>query len=217
MRTVKTTCRGQQIPEMVRSGKLLTSLEAGEQFPAADHFRYLLTAARRLDCSHSHLSTVRQCADLLQPIESLFRESSRGFLRDKGVRRCFFFLLNEAEITIFALHRALEMAKDGSRELCLDQAPELPETVGSYSLAVKHLRDSYEHIDARAMGRLSGKRGDSGDEALDVFWSARDLLAQRRWKYQDWCLGIDEEATSLMIALGDHLRALWMAALDANA
>lgn len=192
---------------------MLASVMSGGAMPPAYAFRYLITAGRRLDGAHVLLERTRALVDELKPINDKNQAgAARGFFDDPPIRQRFFQMVNEAEMTIIALHRAMKMAERASMELRLAEVPLLPEGVQRSSKAIKTIRDSYEHIDDRAMGRV-GHGGKTSEEALAAIMQAREgLLGERRWKYLDCSVGIDAEVTTLMVGLRNYLWKLWVIA-----
>ncbi len=189
---------------------ILASAVGGGTMPPADAFRYLMTAGRRLDGAHVLLERTRSLVDELKPIDDQYRrDATQGFFDDQRMRQHFFQMVNEAEMTVIALHRAIKMVERASRDLQLAEAPPLPEEVQACSEAIKTIRDSYEHIDDRVMGKVN-RRGKTSAEAYAATMQAREgLLGERRWKYLHCSVGIDAEATTLMVELRDHLWKLW--------
>lgn len=196
---------------------MLATMVGGGLMPPPVAFRYLMTAGRRLDGAHVQLERTRTLVDVLKPVDERYRaESTRGFFDDQRVRLDFFQMLNEAEMTLIALNRALKMAELAPEELRLAEAPPMPEEVDKRSKAIAELRNAYEHIDDRLMERLN-RAGKLGAEALGATMLAREgLLGERRWKYRQWSIGIDDEMTTVMVGLRDYLWTLWTLASGAT-
>jgi hypothetical protein len=190
---------------------MLSSVEHGGAMPPAERFRYLMTAGRKLDGSHLQLERTRQLIDVLKPLHDWYSHNgARGFLRDKAVRDVFFLLVHESELTLITLYRAMTMIRLACRRLGLPDGPPVPVGILERSETVAELRHAFEHIDDRLQGKRSAKQGDVGEDALGATMLVREgLLGERRWKYRDWSLGVDAEATDLMRSLADYLRAIW--------
>ena len=158
--------------------------------PPVEIQRLLFTAQRRCDTAHRQFTRVRQQLDAWGP---------SGPNLQPGV-----FLIGDAELAVIALHGAFE---------CLGKVRErLPKPVGHWpgqlqrkKESVTQLRDAYVHIDARALGR--GKKGPSQD-ALQAF-IFEPLMSTRTLTYASWTLGIDKEATDLLLALTQYIQELW--------
>lgn len=90
-------------------------------------------------------------------------------------------------------------------------SPPFPNLVQGKRETVKRPRDAFEHIDERAHGRIEGGAHDVA-EAHTVFtnnWYGVALADTREIAYRGWKLGIDGEATELLVALRTYLRAVW--------
>ena len=104
-------------------------------------FLYLYALARRLDAAHAAWELAMR-----------EREDARG--EGAIVQRIGFFrALSEAEVTIIALHRAMKMLLqfDGVFPLGL----EIPDSIRKLEPMVKDMRDAFEHIDERALGKIN--------------------------------------------------------------
>jgi len=197
---------------------MMLASTVGGTMPPASAFRYLMTAGRRLDGAHVLVERTRSLVDVLKPIDDQYRErSARGFFGDQRTRQDFFQMVNEAEMALIALNRSLKMAERASQKLQLPGASAMSEEVSVHSEAIAHLRNAYEHIDERIMGRLN-RAGKADAEALGATMLAREgLLGERRWKYRQWSFGIDDEATTVMVALRNYLWGLWIIASESGA
>ena len=117
-------------------------------------FLYLYALARRLDAAHAAWELAMR-----------ERENARG----EGAiaqRIGLFRALSEAEVTIIALHRAMNMLQQFDGVFPLDL--EIPDRIRKLEPIVKDMRDAFEHIDERAQGKIN-IRGQMDAEALTIF------------------------------------------------
>jgi hypothetical protein len=116
--------------------------------------RYLLAAARRLDAA----------ARLLAQLEELRTQLNRTDLAGPAWRRALFELVGTVELAVVALGRVVDMASKAA-ELIGTEVP-LPPSVAAKKRTVTEIRNAYEHIEDRALGRVWGA---PNPQALTIF------------------------------------------------
>ena len=127
------------------------------QIPPHDHkseefVRYILAAARRLDMAHS------QCNSVLRFLDDPTDE--KGF----PAREAFFDAYGHAELMCVALGRAVRMITGARKNISARAA--VPLEVDKIEEAISAIRNAFEHIDERAVGKA---RGESPADAISVF------------------------------------------------
>ena len=160
-------------------------------------FLYLFALARRLDAAHAAW-------------ELAMREREKA--RSEGViaqRIGFFRALSEAEVTIIALHRAMNMLLrfDGVFPLGL----EIPDRIRNLEPMVKDMRDAFEHIDERAQGKIN-VRGQMDAEALTIF-DQPDFIGSSLLHYRGKDLRFHEDVLAALLSC----RQLVLKAIDLRA
>ena len=143
---------------------------------------YLLAAARRLDAAHAH------CSGALRGLTDL--PNQLGF----RAREAMFDALGDAESMCVALSRAILMIAR-ARAMILAPAA-VPEEVSSIKHAVLAIRDAFEHIDERAVGKA--RREDPSD-AMSVF-DQSDFFTSGVLRYTGHSLDIRGEVIPALIA-----------------
>ncbi|MDP9343944.1 MAG: hypothetical protein M3Q23_18005 [Actinomycetota bacterium] len=156
--------------------------------PPHPNWRYLLTAARCLDGAHRQFELLRE--DLERYTPSVARAMD---------------LVNEAELAIMALHRALTMAQSVSTRVGISRP--MPARIARRARGIKELRDSFAHIDERAAGMRRG-RADPRD-VMRLYRGGAALLDTRTVRFGRWSLCVDKPATDLMVEVRGYLRAAW--------
>jgi hypothetical protein len=78
----------------------------------------------------------------------------------------------------------------------------------------KEIRDAFEHIDERA---FKLRRRVEDPAALTVFEFQGLLFRERRLRYHQSSLGIDQEVTQLIIATRDYVVKAWTELCESNA
>ena len=113
--------------------------------PPEDQFRLVLAAARRLDTAHRQLQRVREGL----AAEHLGVGSPLG-------RRQILEVVGDAETAMVALNKALRIALTipGSFRVNVGVPREISQRAGF----VERMRDHYEHIEARAVGKIKDRR-----------------------------------------------------------
>lgn len=135
---------------------------------SGDFRRYMLAAARRLD----------QAQNLFERIEVLREENPVGA---PAVRRAVFELVGATELAVVSLGRAVDMcvqARDA-----LGAIVEIPSAISTRQRAVREIRNAYEHIEDRALGKV---RNSPHPDALTIFDHERvageGVIAYGRWE-----------------------------------
>ena len=162
--------------------------------PPEDQFRLVLAPARRLDTAHRQLQRVREGL----AAEHLGVGSPLG-------RRQILEVVGDAETAMVALNKALRIALTipGSFRVNVGVPREISERAGF----VERMRDHYEHIEARAVGKIKDRKDPA--EAIKAF-DYGSLIERRKFSDGTESLGIDGEATELVVAVRDYLVAAWM-------
>ncbi len=153
--------------------------------PAYEHgYRYLLATARRLDAARTLLDQVRDLLDQEPP--------SVG----PALRSHLWRTVSTVEVTVVAFGRALDMSVQMKHLIGVASAPD-PEML-SLNRRITPLRNAYEHIEDRALGRVNRK---PDPEAVTVFdWTA--LFERQAMQY-----GGQEISLSELMTATDTLRA----------
>ena len=143
---------------------------------------YLLAAGRRLDKAHMH------CANALHVLTD--SPNDLGF----RAREAKFNALGDAESMCVALSRAVRMIARARETI---SAPTVvPEEVSAIENAVLAIRDAFEHIDERAVGKA---RRENSTDALSVF-DQSDFFASGVLRYAGHSLDVRREAIPALIA-----------------
>ena len=143
---------------------------------------YLLAASRRLDTAYTH------CANALRVLTD--PPNDVGF----RAREARFNALGDAESMCVALSRAVRM---------IARAPEtistpivVPEDVSAIEDALLAIRDAFEHIDERALGKA---RKENSTDALSVF-DQSDFFTAGVLRYAEHSLDVRREAVPALVA-----------------
>lgn len=167
--------------------------------PTAAAWRYVLSIARRLDTAHRQLERLRTATDYAS---SLLKGATGS---SPASREAAFAALGEAELFVIGLYRALRMAADLETHFTL--RAQTPTDFVDRIRDVKELRDAFEHIDDRAFERRHRKHDAA---ALTVFEFQPFLFRERKLRYHQSSLGIDADASELMIAIRDYVVRAWI-------
>ena len=159
--------------------------------PSIDQFRLVLAAARRLDTAHRQLGRVREG----------IADAGTG---SPFARRRLLDVVGDAEMAMIALNKAITIARSLSGKYRIGTA--IPRLLQERAAFVTRMRDHYEHIEDRAIGRT--KLGVDQQEAARAFEFAT-LVRDRSFSDGVESLGVDGEATELIIAVRDYLVACW--------
>jgi hypothetical protein len=158
---------------------------------APDDVRLLLAASRRLDASHRLLRLVRSGLDDLE----------QGQMGVYAQRVMTYETIGTVELAVVGLNRALQMTSQISRHV--GSTISVPSVVITKLPAIKALRNAYEHIEDRAMGRV---RGQPDSTALTVFDYER-LFHERVVAYGEHTLALGEESTQLCLEAREYLKS----------
>ena len=143
---------------------------------------YLLAAARRLDAAYVH------CSGALRPLTSPPEEM--GF----RAREAMFDSLGNAESMCVALSRAIRMIARARETISAPAA--VPREISAIEDAVLAIRDAFEHIDERAVGKA---RREDAVEAMSVF-DQSDFFTSGVLRYAGHSLDIRCEVMPALIA-----------------
>ncbi|MCP9276929.1 light-mediated development protein DET1 [Mycolicibacterium sp. CAU 1645] len=116
-----------------------------------DRPRYLLSAARRLDLAQT----------LFMRVEELRQSDPEGA---PAVRRALFELVGATELAVVSLSRAIDMCTKAGTDIGVTTA--VPSDITTRATAVIAIRNAYEHIEDRALGKVWGK---PDPNALTIF------------------------------------------------
>lgn len=144
-------------------------LSLGRPNASAARIRYLLSAARRLDTANLLLITV----------EEHRRDLTQNDLAAPAARRMLFELIGAVELVVVALGRALDMVRGAVQ--AIDAPAAVPEAIAESETAITAIRNAYEHIEDRALGKVRGK---PDPVALTIF-NHDQLLRHDRIVYGD--------------------------------
>lgn len=163
--------------------------------------RWLLASAHKCDIAHLQFERLR---DTIDEIEGSISEAGRA---SPPVRRRVHEATGDAQLAITALHRALELAgkigDSGVRWI------KRPATLRAAEEKVRQLRDVYEHPEGVLKGMIAGEPNPAKLGAMQY----AALFRERRLHGPAGDLGIDDEATQLLIELRSYLVAAWKAAM----
>lgn len=106
--------------------------------------RYLIAAARRLDAA---AGTWERVTSELPSVEELTATSSNPATRARVFR-----LVADVEVAVIALGRVVDMVERANKQI--STTVPVPEIVTKCSRDLKQIRDAFEHIDERALGRV---------------------------------------------------------------
>lgn len=151
----------------------------------------LLSVARRLDASHEGFSLLHSKLKELDTVEYGIRQRNLNF-EIRGL----------VEIAIVAMNRAFQMADQLGNHFSLSTP--FPTSVKHKLVAIKNMRDAYEHIDNRAFG-LVGQKPKPHPDALSVFNFER-LFQEGIATYGSYELDIYNEAIQLLIDTRQYLK-----------
>ena len=143
---------------------------------------YLLAAARRLDAAYAHCSgALRGLTD--HPNEAGFR-----------AREVMFDALGDAESRCVALSRAIRMIAQARATISAPAA--VPEEITAIEHAVLSIRNAFEHIDERAVGKA---RRETPSDAMSVFEQS-DFFTSGVLRYAGHSLEIRGDVIPALIA-----------------
>lgn len=151
--------------------------------------RFLLSAARRLDASYEAFSLTRSKLKELDAVEYGIRQ-----------RHLIFEIMGLVEMAIVAINRALQMALQIHKRYSVNV--HFPDSVRDKLPPLKKMRNAYEHIEDRALGRVNNK---PHIDALSVFNYER-LFEEGIATYSSYELDIHNETTQLLIDTRQYLK-----------
>ena len=159
-------------------------------------FLFIFALARRIDAAHALWALAIQA-----------RNKAR---EDAGIPRRlgFFNELAMAEVAIIALHRGINMVYSLINTFCLEL--DVPENVRKIRSAVEEIRHAFEHIDARAQGRV-GQSQKMHPDALSIF-NQPDFFESSVLRYKEHSLNFEEDVIAALLACREFI----MAAIDAR-
>ena len=150
--------------------------------PDQSIFYYLFAAARRLDSAHALcVSTIREFDN--PPDEPFIKSRSR-----------IFRALGNAELMCIALNRADRMIKDIAAKWLV--AATVPDEVDTILPALTAIRDAFEHIDERAMGKA---RHEQQMDALSIF-NQVEFVTSGILRYANFSLDLRSQVIPALIA-----------------
>ena len=146
-------------------------------------FLFFFALARRTDAAHSLWATAIQA-----------RDTAREELDSISARQAHFAALGAAEMTIIALGRCYRMVDDLIKKFCPGLS--VPDSVAETSAAVKAMRDAFEHIDERAVGKV--KIGELHPEALTIF-DQSDFVTSSILRYRQHQLNFESQVIQALV------------------
>ncbi|MBX3444884.1 MAG: hypothetical protein KF774_20960 [Planctomyces sp.] len=161
---------------------LWTWLALGAKGPAPARTLYILAAARRLDTANLLLATIEQHREDLK----------QNALTSPALRRAMFELIGAVELAVVALARALTMVR-GAAEAIGASTP-VPQMIVESAPAIRAIRDAYEHIEERALGKVRNKQ----DPATLTIFEYNELIDQDRITYGIHQLDLATEVPELL-------------------
>ena len=112
-----------------------------------------------------------------------------------------FALIGAVEMAIVALGRVVDMMMNARDAIAC--SIEIPEIVSSSSKALKKIRNAYEHIDDRALGK--GAWGKPDPQALTIF-DQTQLIAHDRILYGHDSLDLSDEVPRILAATREFFK-----------
>jgi hypothetical protein len=143
-------------------------------------FRFLFSSARRLDTAHS------LCAHVLEALT----DRPEPFIK---ARDRLFGALGDAELMCVALGRAIDMLQSMPARFSVPSC--LPDITPSVALALREIRNAFEHIEDRALGNVRGK---PHADALSIF-DQQDFIANGVLRYASHSLDLQADVLPLLI------------------
>lgn len=135
-------------------------LSLGMRDKSGRELLYVLAAARRLDAAAAAWTRVK---DGLEVIRTWPTDTANPAVRARS-----FALVADLELAMIALRRVIAMVMNA--EGCVGIRAAIPAVISVNSRHVKAIRDSFEHIDERALGSV---RGASSPDAASIFRQGR--------------------------------------------
>lgn len=160
-------------------------------FPSIEATRLLMAGARRLDSGHLQIERVRKGIEDMRP------EGSVGFREDVHQ------IVGDAEAAVVALSKALNIAGSLSGRYGVQLT--IPAVLVEQRPLLLRLRDHYEHIDERALGRVKNVASADAENAFEF----PALFLDRKLTDGTDALDVDAEATGLCLAARGYLLGAW--------
>ena len=168
---------------------------------SADKQRYLLSAARRLDRSQTLFERVGELRDQLQ------NDPPEGA---PALRSAAFDLIGTTEMAIVALNRAMTMCVDAQAKI--GTTVTVPADITLWYKGVETIRDSYEHIDERAVGEV---RNNPNVEAHSIF-DHDQIVSNGVISYCGYYLDLAADVPGFITAVRQFLKDAAAEALPSN-
>jgi hypothetical protein len=152
--------------------------------------RYVLAAARRLDTANLLLIEVQTRIDAL----------NQAGIAGPAIRLNLFEMVGTVEQAVIALGRALDMVMKTNQ--VIGRRVPVPKQLSRASTKVTAIRNAYEHIEDRAVGKVRGK---PDPDALTIFdW--RRLITEQVVVYGTQELDLAAEAPALIAAMRQYFK-----------
>jgi hypothetical protein len=156
-------------------------------------FRFLLAASRRFDTAHS----------LYTQVEAALGSISGPYPHQ---REQAFAALGLSEVLCVSLSRAVDILQKIPAQFSINLP--LPATIAGKALALRDIRNAFEHIEERALGNVWGK---PDADALSIF-DQTDLLTRAVLTYASYSLALRSEVLPMLV---DARRAAFETAAQA--
>jgi len=143
-------------------------------------FRFLLAASRRLDTAHTLYTQVNVTLGSFSGSYPHQREQA-------------FAALGLSEVLCVSLSRAVDMLQKIPAQFSINLP--LPPTITAKALALRDIRNAFEHIEERALGNVWGK---PDADALSIF-DQTDLLTRGVLTYASHSLDLRSEVLPMLL------------------
>ena len=167
----------------VVSNTVWTWLQVGPS-PDPTLFRFLFSAARRLDTAHDLYVNV---------INEMEGRTDEPFIK---TRARIFKALGYAELMCVALHRATRMIKAIPSKFSVSVV--VPNTVNAIYTPLKAIRNALEHIEKRAF-KIVNYRGDHHADALTIF-DQSDFFSSGVLRYANHSVDVRADVAPALIS-----------------
>ena len=144
------------------------------------HSRFLLSASRRLDTAHS----------LYTYVDAALGSISGSYPHQ---REQIFAALGISELLCVGLGRAVDMLQQIPTRFSVNL--QVPATITAKALALREIRNAFEHIEDRALGNVRGK---PDADALSIF-DQTELLTRGVLKYATHSLALRSEVLPMLL------------------
>ena len=155
--------------------------------PAESFFYSILAVSRRLDAAH------RFYVGILDDINACSEDPQANN------RPRIFQALSNAESLCISLNRAISMIMDAGRDHSIKRS--VPTELQTIVQSVKNLRDAFEHVNERALGKA---RYHSPQEALSIFHQ-RDLVSDGVLSYAGQTLDLRRQVLPALISAREFI------------